>query len=114
MADGQAPYQFGLIVTGKGEETFLPRLFRPLIETGQCRFKVIQRIGQRSPVKIDSKRHAKMAISNQKIPDKDEEIGISARRFFKEFPEGFVLLLDDLEYDRAPMKRAIFQRYRAR
>lgn len=38
--------RFGLIVTGRAEEDFLPRLFRSISASGRCSFKVIGRIDQ--------------------------------------------------------------------
>ena len=44
--------RFGLIVTGDTEEKCLPELFRLIAATGMCSFKVIRKIGQRSPIRI--------------------------------------------------------------
>ncbi len=104
-------FRFGLIVTGKGEEAFLPNLFRSLAATGHCSFQVIRRIGQRSAI-TSEKRKARMVGTGQLIPDKDAtEIGFPARRYLKA-QATFVVLVDDLEADRKSHARAIFQRYR--
>ena len=104
-------FTFGLIVTGKGEEQFLPRLFRSLEETGHCRFEVIRRINQRSPITA-TRRQLKMVGVGKKIPDKDEtEIGLPARRYLAE-DATFVILVDDLEADRAPQAAEVYRRYR--
>ncbi len=104
-------FTFGLIVTGRGEEQFLPRLFRSLEETGHCRFEVIRWIPQRSPITA-TKRQLKMVGAGKTIPDKDEsEIGLPARRYLAK-DATFVLLADDLEADRAPQAAEVYRRYR--
>ncbi|MFV1966660.1 MAG: DUF4276 family protein, partial [Pirellulaceae bacterium] len=104
-------FRFGLIVTGKAEEAFLPNLFRSLAATGHCSFQVIRRIGQRSAI-TSEKRKARMVGTGQLIPDKDaREIGFPARRYLTA-PATFVILVDDLEADRKSHSQAIFQRYR--
>jgi hypothetical protein len=104
--------RFGLIVTGKGEEQFLPSLFRALMETGRCTFKMLRRIGQRSPI-TSSRRRYQMGKRGQVIPDKDEvEIGLEARKYLVRTANSFVLLVDDLEGDRAAIQADVFRRYR--
>lgn len=103
--------KFGLIVTGRGEEAFLPNLFRSLEATGLCSFRVIRRIGQRSPI-ISEKRKARMVGTGKLIPNKDEtEIGLPARRYLGS-DATFVILVDDVEANRASHATEIFQRYR--
>jgi hypothetical protein len=104
--------RFGLIVTGKGEERFLPTLFRPLMATGRCNFEVIRRIGQRSPI-TSPKRQLTMVRTGKRMTDKDEEeIGLTARRYLMQKPNSFVLLVDDLEGDRTASIADVFRRYR--
>ena len=104
-------FHFGLIVTGKGEEEFLPSLFRSLTPSGHCTFKVICRIGQRSPITSD-RRSISAAGTDKKMLDKDDEqIGRRARRYLDD-QDTFVLLVDDLEHDRGPIAGAVFGRYR--
>ncbi len=104
-------FRFGLLVTGKAEEDFLPRLFRSLEATGKCQFEVIRRIGQRSPV-TSQKRKLKMIGTGKIIPDRDEsEIGLPARRFLTQ-RSSFVILVDDLEHARADTIKQVFERYR--
>ena len=101
-------FKFGLIVTGKGEEAFLPNLFRSLEATGRCSFQVIRRIGQRSAI-ISEKRKARMVGTGQTIPDKDaREIGFPARKYLTA-QATFVILVDDLEADRKSHAQDIFQ-----
>ena len=101
---------FGLIVTGKAEENCLPDLFRIMAATGVCSFRVIRRIGQRSP--RSGKRQLDMVGRGKMIPDKDEtEIGLPARRYLSS-DDKFVLLVDDLEADRSDHIQQIFERYR--
>ena len=112
-ADGQGWrfLRFGLIVTGKTEEQCLPSLFRSISATGKCSFKVIRRIGQRSPITA-SKRKLRMAGSSKAIPDKDaEDIGFPARKFLSS-ETNFVILVDDLEAERTGEIQQIFDRYR--
>ena len=113
MSDGDRWrfFKFGLIVTGKGEEAFLPKLFRSLEATGRCSFRVIRRIGQRSEI-TSKRRKIRMVGTGQLIPDKDaSEIGFPARRHLTA-EATFVILVDDLEADRKSHAQAIFQRYR--
>jgi hypothetical protein len=104
--------RFGLIVTGRGEEQFLPSLFRPLMATGRCTFEVIRRIGQRSPI-TSRNRRLTMVRTGRVITDKDEEeIGLAARGYLMQRSNSFVLLVDDLEGDRAAQQAEVFRRYR--
>ena len=105
-------FQFGLIVTGETEEQCLPRLFRSLMAQGTCSFEVIRRIGQRSPIRSET-RQLRMVGKGHTVPPKDEaEIGIAARLFLKKSDSRYVLLVDDLEADRANDIDAVFARYR--
>lgn len=102
--------RFGLLVTGKGEEKFLPQFFRVLTIEGDCVFEVIRRIPQLSP--IDSpKRIQKMVGRGQMLPSRDEEIGLVAREYLSQ-PDRFLILVDDLESDRSPRLADVFRRYR--
>ena len=104
-------FRFGLIVTGKGEEECLPTLFRSLEATGRCHFRVIRRIGQRSPIQ-SSRRQLRMIGTGKLIPDRDaEEIGLPSRRFLSS-DDRYVLLIDDLEEGRSTHIQQIFDRYR--
>ena len=102
---------FGLFVTGKGEEEFLPVLFRSLTESGNCTFRVLQRIPQLSPI-TSQKRILRMVGTGKYIPNSDEEkIGLPARRFLEKSDDRFLILIDDLEHDRRDSHEAIFDRY---
>ena len=104
-------FRFYLLVTGKGEEVFSPKLFRSLAENGHCCFTVIGRIGQRSPI-TSERRLLKMIGEGKTIPDKDaKEIGLPVRRYLTD-NDTLVVLLDDLEANRASQAEAIYQRYR--
>ncbi len=103
-------YKIGLLVTGKGEEKFLPKLLRSLAQSGRCHFKVIRRIPQLSPI-TSPKRVLKMVGTGKTITNKDQEIGLAARVWLNG-DEKLLLLVDDLEYDRRPIQQAIFDRYR--
>lgn len=103
--------RFELIVTGKGEESFLPDLFRSLTALLSCHFRVCRRIGQRDPI-TSPKKKPKIVGTRKPIPDKDaEEIGFPARRILSD-PNTFVLVIDDLEHDRVPIAASVFDRYR--
>ncbi len=105
-------FRFGLLVTGEGEEAFLPALFASLARGGHCHFRVLRRIGQRSAI-VSPKHKLKMVGTGKTIADKDEqEIGLPARRWLDGGAGRLVLLIDDLEHDRRESARAIFQRYR--
>ena len=112
LPNSRRPFvHFGLIVTGKGEATFLPEFFRSVSETGRCSFEVIRRIDQRSPI-TSPKRKLRMVGAGQKIPDRDaNDIGFPVRRFLSSEAR-FVILIDDLEAKRAGKIREIFCRYR--
>lgn len=103
-------YKFGLLVTGEGEEDFLPQLFRSLTVAGNCHFEVIRRVPQLSPRK--SHQHKLKLVGTQKqLPSRDQEIGLAARGWLSQGGT-HVLLVDDLEHDRADERHEIFQRYR--
>ena len=115
MTNGQSRVQpfvrVGLIVTGETEEDCLPDLFRVLAAQKTCHFRVIRRIGQRSPIK-SGRRRVKMVGSGKDIPDRDaDEIGLTARRFMKSGGD-CVMLVDDLEFKRSAMATEVFDRYR--
>ena len=104
-------FEFGLIVTGEGEEEFLPKLFRSLEATGRCSFRVIRRIGQLSPI-LSPRRQLRMIGSGKLIPDRDaEKIGLPSRKFLSSDGR-FVLLIDDLEPKRSKDIQRVFDRYR--
>jgi len=103
---------FGLIVTGKGEEESLPGFFRSLMTRSGCSFVIVRRIGQRNPI-TSPLRRLRMVGSGQVIPTEDEQdIAIPARRFLRQQPCRFVVLIDDVEHDRRPVISQIFARYR--
>ncbi|MBL9002719.1 MAG: DUF4276 family protein [Myxococcales bacterium] len=102
---------FGLIVTGKGEREFLNRLLRSLAESGHCTFELITQIGQLSP-RMSGNHELKMVGTKRTLPSRDEELGLFARGFLDRRPSGYVLLVDDLEFDRRPKHAEVFGRYR--
>ena len=104
-------FRFGLIVTGEDEAEFLPDIFRSLAATGRCSFRVIRRIGQRSPIR-SPRRRLRMMGSGKQIPNREEEeIGLPARTFLSS-DDRYVLLIDDLEAKRSGDIQQIFDRYR--
>ena len=105
-----AYFHFGLIVTGETEEQHLPKLFRSLMESGICTFEVIRRVGQ---LKVITSVERLKALGNGKdIPSKDAKIGLAARKYLMTDVCHFVLLIDDLEYDRRNQEQQVFDRYR--
>lgn len=103
--------QFGLIVTGKTEADHLPTLFRSLSAVGGCSFKVIKHTGQRNPI-TSPKRLKKLEIAGKVVPTKYEELCLFAKRYLQENACRFVLLLDDLEFDRREQEQSVFNDYR--
>ena len=107
-----AYFHFGLIVTGDTEREHLPKLFTSLMATGICTFKVIRKIEQRSPI-TSRRRRPPVVGTDQIIERKDElEIGLPARGYINRSGCHFVLLIDDLEYDRGDHAQQVFDRYR--
>ena len=103
---------FGLIVTGDTEWEHLPKLFRSLMTTRVCHFEVIRKIEQRSPI-TSRKRRPPVVGTDQTIERKDElEIGLPARGYVSQSGHHFVILIDDLEYNRKNQAQEIFDRYR--
>ena len=105
-----AYFHFGLIVTGETEEQHLPKLFTSLMATRICTFKVIWRVGQLDA--ITSEERLKALGNRKDIPSKEAKIGLVARRYIKIDDCHFVLLIDDLEYDRRDQAQQVFDRYR--
>lgn len=102
----------GLLVTGKGERDFIQHLFVSLMKRAGCSFKVVRRIGQRSPITSGARRLA-MVGTGKSIPTNDEqEIGLEARRFLRNQPARFLILIDDVEEARRPVIDQVFHRYR--
>jgi hypothetical protein len=104
--------RFGLIVTGQGEEAFLPQLFRVLMARAHCVFQVIRRVGQRSPISAP-KRLLRMVGAGQRLPTKDEEdIGLPVLMFLRRYPGSYAMVVDDLEGARRAIAADVFARYR--
>lgn len=105
-------YRFGLIVTGEGEERYITRLFRSLQSAYPCHFEVLRRVGQRSP-RTQSHPSPNVTGTRKRIPNKDEEeIGLAALAYMRQYPFAFVIVLDDLEWDRRNDADRVFRRYR--
>ena len=105
-------FYFGLIVTGKAENAHLPKLFRSLMATGICTFRVIQFTGQRRPI-TSLKKKIEMVGTGKIITNRDQdEIGLPARRHLKNDPCCLAILVDDLENDWREHAQEVFDRYR--
>lgn len=106
-------FHFGLIVTGKGEEVFLGKLFRSLMANGNCFFEVVRWVPQRTPRTSPERELRMIGRGGKMIPDKDaEEIGLPARRYINGKNDRFVILIDDLEFSRREIAHGVFDRYR--
>ena len=108
---GWAFFKIALIVTGKGEEAFLPNLFKALVAEGHCVFKVTDRVGQLSQI-TSKPRVAKMVGKGSFLTTRDQDIGLYARRCLQHSRFDFVILVDDLEHARREHAAAIYGRYR--
>lgn len=106
--------KFGLLVTGEGERDFLPRLFRALTTLAGCSFEVIRKVEQLTPRTSTKKHVLRMPGRGGTIPTKDaERIGYPARSWLKaQRGRAFIMLVDDLEWDRREQQQQIFDRYR--
>jgi Domain of unknown function (DUF4276) len=105
--------KFGLWVTGKAEEKFMPSFLRALTSDHGCGFRVVRRIPQRSP-RTSKKRRLSVVGTDKKIPTLDvEEIGLPVRNFLRDNPNSFAILVDDLEHGRRDLQQEIYERYRA-
>lgn len=105
-------YKIGLLVTGKGEEQFLPHLFRVLTPTKTCSFKVLRRIPQLSPIRSEKRLSQIMKGDGRSLPSLDTEIGLAARTWLGKDTDKLLLLVDDLEHARREEIREVFGRYR--
>ncbi|MEJ7637714.1 MAG: hypothetical protein WKF75_06920 [Singulisphaera sp.] len=108
---GWAFFKIALIVTGKGEEAFLPDLFKSLVAERHCVFKVTDRVGQLSHI-TSKARVAKMVGKGSLLTTRDQDIGLFARRCLQQSGFDFVILVDDLEHARREHAAAIYERYR--
>lgn len=97
------------IVTGKGEEAFLPQFLHSLMETGRCCFSNPRKIGQLTP--RSESNQLKMVQTGKKLTSRQETIGLIARRFLQEDKANLVILVDDLE-DRGEQIQGVFETYR--
>ena len=102
-------FRIALLVTGKGEGQFLPRLLRSLEAEGHCSFQVGRWIRQLRPK--TSKKPLKGVGKGYQLPRGDEAIGLAARAFLRNGYQ-YVILVDDLEHDFRDQAEAVFQRYR--
>ena len=104
--------RFGLIVTGRGEADFLPKLFRALMGAAHCTFEVIRKSEQLSPL-TSPRRKLAMVGRGMRIPTLDEEqFSLPALSYLRRHRDGFVLVIDDLESARQFQAAEVFARYR--
>lgn len=103
---------FGVIVTGHGEHQFLDRFLRSLAASGRCSFTILERVGQLSP--RTGPRHNLRVVGTQKVlTNRQQELGLRALGFVRPSTDRFVLVIDDLEQARRPIRSAVFDIYRA-
>ncbi len=102
-------FRIVLLVTGKGEGRFLPRLFRSLEAGGDCFFQVGYRIKQLRP--RTSKKPLKGVGKGDQLPSDDENLGLIARGYLRNGYD-YVILVDDLEHDFRDKAEAVVRRYR--
>ena len=69
-------------VTGRGEERFLPRLFRSLEAEGHCSFRLDRWVPQLRP-KTSERAMARLVGTGRASTPRDEEIGLAARRLLR-------------------------------
>jgi hypothetical protein len=68
--------------------------------------------GYRSFGPLSRKRgNKKSSVAAKRIPDRDEEVGLFARRYLSSDFD-YVILVDDLEHDHRDQVEEVFQRYR--
>ncbi len=101
----------GLIVTGEGEERFLEYLFRTIMSRANCKFEVIRRFPQLSP--ITSPKKLKVTGADHPVMSRDEELGLAAWGYLRRYPCSLVVVIDDLEGARRDIAPRVFQRYRS-
>ncbi len=106
-------FRFALLVTGKGEAGFLPRLFRSLEAEGHCSFEVGARINQLRPrtSKKPSKQPLKGVGKSKSLSNNESSLGLRVRGYLRNGYD-YVILVDDLEHDFRDQAAAVYQRYR--
>ena len=117
MTNGTSPhttwpfYRFGRLVTGETEEEHIPKLFSSLEATGICKFEVISRVPQFKP--RTSTRYVPPMTGTQTVTHKQERtISLATRGYLNQGSDHFVILVDDLEYNRMNIVNDIFEMYR--
>jgi hypothetical protein len=103
--------RFLLVVTGIGEEKFLPDLFSQLTASNICRFDVLERIGQLNPITSVSRR-LKIVGTNRSASTREDDLGLRIRGRLALDTHAYVLIVDDLEHERRPQCDAVYSRYR--
>ncbi len=107
--DSPAFFNILPIVTGEGEELFIDSFLRSLMDTGKCCFVKARRVGQLTP--RTAQRRLQMIQSGKLLTNRQEELGLIARRFLSGGEDRLVILVDDLEA-REPQLQDVFDMYR--
>lgn len=103
------PCRIGLIVTGKGEASFLHDLFnREMMPRAYCLFEVVRYFPQLRPTNAQLKKQT-ITGTNQPAPTRDQELGLAAFGYLRSNERSFIMVVDDLEGD-PPVP--VFERYR--
>jgi hypothetical protein len=103
------PCRIGLIVTGKGEASFLHDLFnREMMPRAYCLFEIVRYFPQLRPTDAQLKKQ-NITGTNQPVPTRDQELGLAALGYLKSNERSFIIVVDDLEEDQ-PVP--VFERYR--
>jgi hypothetical protein len=119
QVDEQATWQFfrfGLLLTGRAEEKFLPKLFDSIVQSVQlkcsCHFEVIRFFGQLRPQTSPKKQKIRLPGSKLSLNSNDEMLGLAARAYLDQNPNSFVILIDDLEHNSVNQIQDVYNRYR--
>lgn len=114
MIDSSQPerfIKFGLLVTGKGEEQHLPKLFKELSATGWCAFRIVRRVSQLSVRQVNIEPLKELGVP-KKIPKKHaEQIGLTSRRWLQDGLVDYIILVDDIESSRRSQIDLVYKNY---
>ncbi len=102
-----------LFVTGKGEREFLHGFLGSLLEGFAAGFAEPEFIGQHSPRKVALKQPLKVVGTQREVPSKlEEKLSLPAYRRLREDSCCLVIVIDDLEFDRAHIAQDVVNNYR--
>ena len=103
-----------LFVTGKGEREFTRDLLGPVVHELSANVAATEFIGQFSPRQVPVRAALKVAGTQREVPSKlEEKLSLPAAARLRADPRCLVLVIDDLEADRAAIAKDVFDNYRA-